>query len=358
MTTFENVSLPHPPFYTIPNISNLRDCALYPSGLQTTNPPGEVRSGILFRSADVSKLSSSGWQSLKDLGITHIFDLRSKPEIDKSQSSAPSPMAWVTDMEKEGICRTWTPVFEESDYSPERLAERFLKYMDDTPHGFVEAYTDILRHAGPAFRTILRHLAGLRPPVDRGEQVLFLSNDPLASAPTEDSPFSGNKVAEGVLVHCTGGKDRTGVFYAVLFSFLGVGKDIIAGEYQLTETGLMHIREEQVKRLTGYPGYKRFLLSMVNGKKASSEHFAEVLRSRQEGKEAADAEDEIEVPEEALEKGRQAALRMLGARKESMLGALEVLEREWGGAEGYLKKECGLEDEELKGLKRGLVVRS
>lgn len=56
------------------------------------------------------------------------------------------------------------------------------------------------------------------------------------------------------------------------------------------------------------------------------------------------------------EQGRQAALRMLGAKKESMLGALEMLRREWGSPEGYMRKVCGLGDEELEALRRNLVV--
>lgn len=131
-------SLPTPPFFAIPNINNLRDAALLPPrGLPTANG-GQVRPGILFRSAEVSKLDRSGWAALKRVGIGHVFDLRSKPEVDRGWAGITGEKdgnahyvrpGWMQDLEEEGLQRTWTPVFEESDYSPERLAERYLKYV-------------------------------------------------------------------------------------------------------------------------------------------------------------------------------------------------------------------------------------
>lgn len=59
---------------------------------------------------------------------------------------------------------------------------------------------------------------------------------------------------------------------------------------------------------------------------------------------------------DAEEEGRKAALRMLGARRESMLGALEMLRNEWGSAEGYVRGVCGLGDGEVEALRRNLVV--
>lgn len=86
--------------------------------------------------------------------------------------------------------------------------------------GFVAAYGDILSHGGEAFGAILRHIAAMSP----------------------DKP-------EGLLVHCTAGKDRTGVFVAVLLSMLGVEDDNIADDYALTDVGFGHVRSILVERL-------------------------------------------------------------------------------------------------------------
>jgi hypothetical protein len=44
-----------------------------------------------------------------------------------------------------------------------------------------------------------------------------------------------------VLVHCTAGKDRTGVFIMTLLGLCGVDDDIIAKEYELSNLGYFGI---------------------------------------------------------------------------------------------------------------------
>jgi protein tyrosine/serine phosphatase len=41
-----------------------------------------------------------------------------------------------------------------------------------------------------------------------------------------------------LIVHCTAGKDRTGVLCALILSLCGVDDDVVAHEYSLTEVGL------------------------------------------------------------------------------------------------------------------------
>lgn len=66
--------------------------------------------------------------------------------------------------------------------------------------------------------------------------------------------------------------------------------------------------------------------------------------------------DENPIPPEVMEKGRKAALRMVGASRESMIQSLEMLDKNYGSAEGYMRKVCGLGDGDLEGLRRNLVV--
>ncbi|KAH7361122.1 tyrosine phosphatase family-domain-containing protein [Pyrenochaeta sp. MPI-SDFR-AT-0127] len=337
MTTQKNPSLPQPPFYSIANINNLRDAALYPLA---TSSGARIRPGVLFRSAEVSKLDLSGWQAVHSVGVAHVFDLRSKPEVDKGWAGIVGNgvngddvrPGWIEAMEQAGVQRTWTPVFAEADYSPERLAERYVKYMDEEVKGFVEAYEDILKNGGGAFRTIFLYLANLPAPRSEG---------------------GGADEKLGALIHCTAGKDRTGIFFGILFDFLQVPRETIAEEYNLTELGLRHIREDVVGRLMQSPGFKKYIASKMAGKPLSADDIASSLRTQDQ---EAGSEGAVEVPPEILEKGRQAALRMIGARKESMLKALEMVDGEFGGAEAYMRKHCGLGDEELEALRRNLVL--
>lgn len=203
--------------------------------------------------------------------------------------------------------------------------------MGESTDGFVQAYRDILMHAGPAFAAILRYLANLPRPGD------------------EDM----RKV--GALIHCTAGKDRTGIFFAILFSFLGVSNSAIAEEYNLTELGLGHMRDEIAGRVMQSPGFRTYALSQMAGKELNAEHLADALKSNADGRTNG---AEVVIPEEVLEKGRRAVLRMVGARRESMFGALEMVGKEWGSAEEYMKQVCGMQDGELEALRRNLVVES
>jgi len=42
-------------------------------------------------------------------------------------------------------------------------------------------------------------------------------------------------ISKPVLIHCTAGKDRTGIICAVLLSALGVPDDIVVRDYAVTE---------------------------------------------------------------------------------------------------------------------------
>ena len=329
----QQTPLPSPPFYTVHNINNLRDAALQP-GLIT--PHGPIRPGLLFRSAEVSKLDLAGWSAVHAIGVSHVFDLRSKPEVEKGWSGIVASIdgkedvrpGWITAMEEAGVERSWVPVFAEKDYSPEKLAERYMKYMNHTVQGFVDAYRDILRSGGPAYRTIFLYLANLPPATQSNEA------DKL-----------------GALIHCTAGKDRTGVFFGLLFDFLGVPRSAIADEYNLTESGLATVREDVVARLLQSPGFQKYMLSVSKGRQLSKEELAKLVENRdvQDG-------EALEFPPEVKEEGRQAALRMVGARKESMLATLDMVGREFGGSERYMRDVCGLNDDDLEKLKKVLIV--
>ena len=201
--------------------------------------------------------------------------------------------------------------------------------MDEDVKGFVEAYHDILLSGGPAYASIFRYLATL----------------PNA-AESENQP-------QGALIHCTAGKDRTGMFFAVLLSYLGVPKQVIAEEYNLTELGLAPVRESVVERLMLSPAFKNYIISRARGTPLSSSEIAKIIADEKEGK-TTDSEDLV-IPPEAMAKGRDAALRMVSAKKESMLQSLEMLEREFRGAEKYMRDVCGLSEGEMEALKRNLV---
>lgn len=115
------VPLPSPPFVHAPGVANLRDAGGYAIG---SRPGKAVRRGVLFRSADLTRLDDEGAAALGRLGITHVFDLRSVVELARAAGGQPLPSAW------QGVTRVFAPVFLDKDYSPEALALRFRDYSD------------------------------------------------------------------------------------------------------------------------------------------------------------------------------------------------------------------------------------
>lgn len=143
----------------------------------------------------------------------------------------------------------------------------------------MNAYRAILNQGATAYSRVIRHIL--------------------------DNPPPGN----GMIVHCTAGKDRTGVFCALLLSLCGVDDDVVAKEYSLTELGLSDWMDQLVQRII-----------------------------RQTGSD------------------EESARRIAGARAESMLATLKMLRSEYDGAEGYFTKICGLSKEDLQKIRDYLIV--
>ncbi|KAL1634834.1 hypothetical protein SLS58_010517 [Diplodia intermedia] len=257
------------PFLPTPSIPNLRDVAGKPLPTAGGGGGGAIRPLTLLRSADPSHASAADRELLRGLRVTRVFDLRSRPEIERRGGKVDDDEG-----EEEMLKRVWVPVFEDDVFVPERLA------------GFVAAYGEVLAAAGPAYGTILRHIA----------------NEASAEKPN------------ALLVHCSAGKDRTGVFVAVLLSMLGVEDELIADEYALTEVGLAHVKPLLIKKISDNPAFKE------------------------------------------TGAGREGAERMSGSKKDSMLAALAMIREKYGGAEGYVRTICGLSTEEIERIRQVMIV--
>lgn len=115
------------------------------------------------------------------------------------------------------------------------------------------------------------------------------------------------------LVNCTAGKDRTGVAIALLLSFAGVPAEKVAEEYALTDAGLKDLKPIFVERLIKNP---------------------------------------------ALQGNRDGVWNMVSSKKENMEAALQMIQRDFGSAEKYMREKCELSDQEIDQLRKNLVLSS
>ncbi|KAF1354949.1 protein-tyrosine phosphatase-like protein [Delphinella strobiligena] len=265
-----SISLPSPPFVDVTGIANFRDIGGYP----TLDQSSSIRQKLVFRCADPSKIQPDGLAKLRQLRVKKVFDLRSLPEIKRQ-----GPEWNNVEIDANQIERIWCPVFADADYGPERVAIRYAQYAKQSTQGFVQAYSEMLVKGVTAYRTILSHLAQENP--------------------------------EPCIVHCTAGKDRTGVLVALLYLLCNVPSPIVAEEYSLTDRGLAHLKPLFTERLLRNP---------------------------------------------ALAGDEEGVKSMISSRPENMTSTIDMINRTYGGAEGYVLNVLGLDPDQVARLRRNLTV--
>jgi len=235
---------------------NVRDLGGHPTG-----DGRATRFGAIVRADSVRQLSEGGWAELVAYGVATIVDLRGADEL-ASDPAAELPVQVVH-----------VPFFVHDD---EAWAE-------------VEAAAAAAPTAAAATRDV--YLVFLER---------FRTNVASAVAAVAWAP-------EGtVVVHCAGGKDRTGLLTALLLRLAGVGRATIAADYGLSE---------------------------------------ERLRPRTEAW-LAEAETDAE---------RERIRRVSGTPAEAMAGVLEELERRYGSVAAYLEAG-GVTKAELDRIRERLVA--
>ncbi len=182
------------PELRIATLPNLREVGGLP-----TNDGGRVRTGLLFRSTDLSHLDDAGAAALAGLGIRTVFDLRTARErTDRPDRLPPGSEAVVLDVLRDSRGMTpadMEPVLADPASAAAALGDgRAEQFFVDAYREFVE-----LPSARAAYAAFFAELA--RP---------------------ERRP---------ALVHCTTGKDRTGWAVAALLLALGVPEELVLEEY-------------------------------------------------------------------------------------------------------------------------------
>jgi protein-tyrosine phosphatase len=233
---------------------NVRDLGGHP-----TTDGGETSFGAVVRADSVRQLTGAGWRAAVDYGVRTVVDLRMDRELE-ADVPADLPVDVV-----------------------------HVPFLVDDEQAFAEV--EAVANAASDYTVATRNVYLVF--LER-----FRANVAAAIAAVARAP------AGGVVVHCMGGKDRTGLVAALLLDLAGVEIDEIAADYALSE---------------------------------------ERLRPRHD----------VWLAEAGTEAERERIRRIAATPAESMVSVLQELEHRYGGVEGYLRAG-GLKVEELDLARRRL----
>jgi protein-tyrosine phosphatase len=247
----------------VPGTFNFRDLGGYPAtdGRRTVW-------GRVFRSDNFGEVTPDTWRQLHEMGLREVFDLRHDAERVRDPSGIPDDIS---------ITVSTLGIGGEAAEAPDVV--ELLASGGDNGFGLefmLGLYQDMVADHGAVFATLLNHLAD-----DNRLPAVF---------------------------HCTAGKDRTGLAAALLLRVLGVDRELVLDDYELS---------------TRYRSNPRI----------------EILRPRLEaaGVDIAAVRPFLSAPRPALE------------------GALDTIDRQYGTAESFLVAH-GLEADTPAHLRNSLLT--
>ncbi|KAI0594651.1 protein-tyrosine phosphatase-like protein [Biscogniauxia sp. FL1348] len=177
-----------PPFIFLDGTFNTRDLGLVPGS--------PLRANFVYRSGALGLLTDNGRATLTGkLGIRRVFDLRS-----------PEERAKMPDPELEGVENTWI-----ESIRPESSPALASFVEGGGENGYRDMYLEAIEVHRHSWKAILEHIR------DRPQE-----------------PF---------LVHCTAGRDRTGVFAGLLLALAGASEDVIILDWLLSRIGTEPVRQ-------------------------------------------------------------------------------------------------------------------
>jgi protein-tyrosine phosphatase len=235
---------------------NFRDLGGYPSRFG-----GTTRWGVLYRAAGLSEMTPSDLVEFESLAIRTVYDLRR----DDEREMAPDPVPTVHVCLMSHVLAN-VPMPDRGELVDHADGTQFMRQL----------YSGLLAHAGPGIGQLMRELA--------------------------------DGQALPAVFHCTAGKDRTGIVATLILLAVGVDREIVLDDFELTN--------RYVTRETHAAMYERMI-------------------------------DHGMSPE--------AAAGMFAAARVSMAAAIDELDEVYGGVDRYLSTHAGFDAGHLARLREALL---
>lgn len=170
---------------------------------------GVTRAHRILRGDELQNITDADCRVLYEYGVRQVIDLRSAGEVQRGMDRLPGQYPDVA----------WLNV-------PMTDHVRGNRYSSEFPPSMWQLYRWLLDDSGASIRLVFRTIL---------------------------------RAGGCALVHCVGGKDRTGVVSMLLLKLAGVDEDTIAGDYALTERAMKDIfplqRAEMESRGLEVPDY-------------------------------------------------------------------------------------------------------
>ncbi len=256
----------HPNRVELAGARNLRDLGGY-----STIDGRQIKKGMLYRSDHLKRVRRRHAEAVAALGVKRVYDLRTEKERERD----PPTLAEIPSLEVVSL-----PVDCEL-IDPHEIARRILR--GDVEEGdfqglMLECYRNYALNFTSEWSTLLRDMA-----------------EP------------GGLPA---LIHCTYGRDRTGISVAIVLRSLGVPEETVLEDYLLSNI----FWESEAARLSFY---------------ASCCSFFQTPRSE--------------------------VRALMEVRPEYLEAAFEAMDHKYGSFEGYLREGLGIDDATLERLRSALL---
>jgi protein-tyrosine phosphatase len=246
---------------------NFRDIGGY-----ATATGRHVRWGEVYRSNELSKLTTADADRVAGLDLVSVVDLRTEEERQRAPSIWRHAPADVYDSPKSTLAPVMHTILADAA-TPDGARAGMTKFYAQMPDEYHEEYAAMLH----------RMAAGKLP----------------------------------ILVHCTAGKDRTGVAMAVLLTTLGVPRQTVVEDYSMTD-------------------------KLVPAPAAAAAHPAPV------GAAAAPPSPLAQLPTASREALWHSDPAYISA-------ALDSIDREYGSMDVYVERELGVSKAEIRMLRAKLL---